>query len=131
MNKKERINAAFGYLRENGIVRTQKELADKIGSTSPNVSSALKGVESVLTDSFLRRFYAAFSTSFNEEWIMEGVGDMLKSQPRTEQDEISRMLSLLESAQETIRKRDEQIDRLLTLLEKETERTETIVRRAV
>ena len=131
MDKKERFNAAFNYLKDKGLIKTQKDLADRIGSTSPNVSSALKGVDSVLTDRFLERFCLAFSDVFNDGWILNGTGEMLKCvSPPLDTSEVSRLLSLLESTQETLRKRDEQIDRLISLLEKETERTQTIVSRA-
>ncbi len=78
MNKKERFNECYDYLIKIGRIRTQKELADIMQSTSPNVSSARKGVESVLTDSFLMRCYSAFSDIFNKEYIMTGEGEMLK-----------------------------------------------------
>lgn len=77
MNKKERFNTAVNYLKERGLVHTQKDVASMMGTTSPNVSSALKGVESVLTDNFLRRFYVAFEQVFNEAWILSGEGEML------------------------------------------------------
>ena len=75
MNKKERFNEAYKYLRTNGIVRTQKDVAEKMKSSSQNVSSALKGVESVMTDRFLMRFGDAFGISI--EWLLTGNGEML------------------------------------------------------
>lgn len=88
MEKKERFNEAFNYLKNKGIVHTQKDVAEKMGSTSPNVSSALKGVESVLTGSFLKRFNEAFGEIFDEQWLLTGDGDMLNKedapQPRQE-----------------------------------------------
>lgn len=80
MDKKERFNLAFNYLKNNGIIHTQKDLAQKIGSTAPNVSSALKGVEAVLTDSFLRRFCLTFNI-FNLTWLLNEEGNMLKVEP--------------------------------------------------
>lgn len=77
MYKNERLKKAFEYLRSNGIVHTQKDLAKKMGATPPNVSSALKGVEDVLTDNFLRRFNDAFNNIFNIEWLLIGCGNML------------------------------------------------------
>lgn len=77
MGKKERFNDAFNYLKENGLAHTQKDVAETMGSTSPNVSSALKGIESVLTDNFLRRFDEAYKNIFNIDWLLSGDGDML------------------------------------------------------
>lgn len=78
MNRKEVINSAYEYLRFKGIVHTQKDVAQKMGASVSNVSSALNGVESVLTERFLRRFNIAFGNLFNDEWLMTGEGEMLK-----------------------------------------------------
>lgn len=78
MERRERLNEAFNFLKNKGIVHTQKDVAKKMGSTSPNVSSALKGVESVLTENFLRRFNEAFGEIFDEQWLLTGEGEMLR-----------------------------------------------------
>ena len=78
MTKKERINEAFLYLKNKGIVHTQKDVAKAMGASASNVSSALSGVESVLTDKFMSRFNEAFGDMFNEEWLLSGEGEMLK-----------------------------------------------------
>lgn len=75
MNKKERFKEAYEYLRTKGIVRTQKDVAVKMKSSSQNVSSALNGAEAVLTDRFLMRFGDAFGISI--EWLLTGSGEML------------------------------------------------------
>lgn len=77
MSKKERLNDAFRYLRGKGIVQTQKDVADRMGASAPNVSSALKGIDNVLTDNFLRRFNEAFGNVFSLQWLILGEGDML------------------------------------------------------
>ena len=78
MARKERINEAFLYLKNKGIVHTQKDVAKAMGASASNVSSALSGVESVLTDKFMSRFNEAFGDMFNEEWFLSGKGEMLK-----------------------------------------------------
>lgn len=80
MDKKNRFYDAFQYLRSIGIVHTQKDLAERIGSSQANISSALKGVERVLTDRFLHRFNIAFDGIFNEDWLLYGKGTMLNQQ---------------------------------------------------
>lgn len=127
MNKKERFNEAFRFLRGKGFVQTQKDVAEKMGSTAPNVSSALKGVESVLTENFLRRFNSAFDGVFSDDWLISGEGEMLSPSISqtvtgdgntsvagignhvTQSSEVSRFLSLLE-------KKDVQFDCLLSEL---------------
>lgn len=78
MTKKDRFNKAYDYLKSIGVIHTQKDVAEKMEATAPNVSSALKGVDSVLTDKFLSRFNEAFGKVFNDEWLMTGEGDMLR-----------------------------------------------------
>lgn len=50
MSKQERLKTAFQYLKSIGAVHTQKDVAEAMGASEPNVSSAFKGVEKVLTD---------------------------------------------------------------------------------
>lgn len=78
-----RLKLAIEYLKREGIVRSQKEVAEKMETTPPNVSSAVNGVETVLTKSFLQRFNRAFNYQFNEGWLIDGEGDMLTSNATT------------------------------------------------
>ena len=77
MDKRERFNAAFDYLKSHGLFHTQKELAEKMGAAAPNVSSALKGDPKILTDRFLHRFNNAFGDIFSLEWLCLGEGVMV------------------------------------------------------
>ena len=72
----ERLNKAFDYLRFKGIIGTQKDVAVAMNSTQPNVSSALKGDEKVLTDNFLVRFSSAYK-DISSSWLLSGEGEML------------------------------------------------------
>lgn len=83
MTKKERINKAYLYLKNKGIVHTQRDVAKKMEASPSNVSSALSGVESVLTDKFISRFNEAFGLIFNESWLLTGDGEMLSKQLNT------------------------------------------------
>lgn len=85
MSKAERINQAYKHLLDCGLAHKQKDVADKMGATAPNVSSALNGKESVLTDKFLIRFNSAFENIFNEQWLLYGEGEMLNSTKPNEQ----------------------------------------------
>lgn len=79
MERKERINDAVKHLKFTGIIKTQKDIAKKMCTTPPNVSSALSGVENVLTDNFLKRFNEAFNHTFNMAWLLTGEGEMLNT----------------------------------------------------
>lgn len=77
MDRKERINEAYQYLYKKGIIHEQKDLAAIMKASKSNISSALSGKTSVLTDSFIRRFCDAFKDTFNENWLLKGEGEML------------------------------------------------------
>ena len=134
----ERLRAAFGELLKRNLASTKKDVAEKMGASAPNVSSAFGGDPKVLTDRFLSRFNAAFDNIFSLEWLLTGKGEMLKpnytqhiySGERITQtgnitdgdspalmaalSEITEMRQLLASALETNHRTN---DRLLTLLE--------------
>lgn len=148
MNERaKRLHEAYEYLRNKGIVHTQADVANKMGATQPNVSSALKGDEKVLTDRFCKRFNLAFGNIFDENWLLTGDRDMLRPQIIQQTGDIegpannvnvynspsvlekaidnikeqmeltSRAHELLANAQRQTDKAQEQIDRLLGIIE--------------
>ena len=76
MEKVLRLKKAFEYLRSCRTVHTQAEVADTMGASRPNVSSALKGDSRALTDKFLKRFAKAFPI-ISADWLLTGEGPML------------------------------------------------------
>ena len=81
MDKKERLNQAYNYLKYKGIIRSQSDLAEKMNASQPNISAALSGVPRVLTSRFLRRFNEAVENIFSLDWLLTGEGEMLAPQP--------------------------------------------------
>lgn len=77
MGRKEAINEAYNHLKNKGVIHTQKDVAEKMHSTQSNISCALIGKESVLTNRFLERFNRAFGNIFNYDWLCTGCGQML------------------------------------------------------
>ena len=75
MSKQERLKKAFQYLKSIGTVHTQKDVAEAMGASESNVSSAFKGVEKVLTDNFLNRFARTYGISL--DWLLTGQGEMI------------------------------------------------------
>lgn len=75
MSKQERLKTAFQYLKSIGTVHTQKDVAEAMGASESNVSSAFKGVEKVLTDNFLNRFARTYNISL--DWLLTGQGGMI------------------------------------------------------
>lgn len=115
MDKKQRMNEVFEFLRDNGFIHTQKDLARALGSTSPNVSRLLKGDPKVLTDNICVRIQKAFPV-ISANWLMSGEGEMVAtdskpiSQPMP--DYGSLMNAALAAKDESIAAKDEAIESL-------------------
>lgn len=77
MDKTKRFASAFEYLRYNKYFSSQTEASNQSGLSRSNISSALNGNESILTDSFLARFNNAYGNVFNLSWLLTGEGEML------------------------------------------------------
>ena len=60
MDKVTLLKEAFDNLRFHGIVKSQKEFAQLIGTSENSLSRALKGDEAYLTDSFISKVEAAY-----------------------------------------------------------------------
>ncbi|WP_455674788.1 hypothetical protein [Phocaeicola sp.] len=73
----ERINIAYQYLHKIRLVSTKKDLAHKMGYNYTNITSALKGSNKYLTESFIKEFNKTFGNMFNERWLFTGEGEML------------------------------------------------------
>lgn len=87
MDRKERFEKAYNYLKFQGIIKKQDDVAKTMGATRANVSLALNGNPAVLTDNFLMRFAKAYPGMFNFDWLLSGDGEMLTvNQPQTKQE---------------------------------------------
>ena len=93
MDKKERLNQAVRYLKFKGVIRTQEDIAQRMKAGRGNISSALAGKESVLTDNFIARFCATFK-EISYTWLLLGEGDMLSTREKTVNDRIRDILKL-------------------------------------
>ena len=70
------MNEAVLYLKSKGLIHTQKDLAEAIGSTAPNISKMLKGDPKVLTDSICIRIQKVFKM-ISADWLITGDGEMI------------------------------------------------------
>lgn len=134
MERKERLQTAYEYLRNQGRVHTQKDVASAMEATRQNVSAALKGKDGVLTDNFLRRFNLAFGEPFNLDWLINGDGEML-SRPIHQEingdhntqvagnyqtnnpETLDKAIDEIAAQRNLVEKSQEQIDRLLSIIE--------------
>ncbi len=74
-----RLQSAYGELVKRKLASTKKDIAEKMGASAPNVSSAFNGDPRVLTDRFLSRFNAAYDNLFSMDWLLTGKGEMLRN----------------------------------------------------
>lgn len=122
--KKERVNAAFNFLREHGYLHTQKDMAEAIGSTPPNISRMLAGDAKVLTDNICVRIQRAYPI-ISANWLIHGDGDMLIMDNNTERqmmmpDPSSVTNAIIASKDETIAEKDARIEDIkATIAEKD------------
>lgn len=122
--KKERVNAAFNFLREHGYLHTQKDMAEAIGSTPPNISRMLAGDAKVLTDNICVRIQRAYPV-ISANWLIHGDGDMLIMNNNTERqmmmpDPSSVTNAIIASKDETIAEKDARIEDIkATIAEKD------------
>lgn len=75
MDRTERFNAAYEFLRFEGVIKTQDDVARPMRAGRPNISRALKGEKKVLTDSFIIRFCNCFK-QISLPWLLNGEGQM-------------------------------------------------------
>ena len=77
MNRQERLEAVYQYLRNTGRVHTQKEFAEKVGYTETSISKAFNGIMSSLTDNLFKAIVRTYRPIFSLEWLLTGDGSML------------------------------------------------------
>lgn len=76
---REILTQSFDYLRNIGVLHTRQEFAEAVGVTPQAMSSALNGTERRLTMGLLKKVASVFSDYINEEWLLEGKGEMAKA----------------------------------------------------
>lgn len=129
MNKKERINRAYEYLRFKGVVKKHDDVAKKMKAARTNISAALSGDEKVLTDNFIARFCAAF-TEISYTWLLLGEGDMLTNKAKTSVDRIKDILKIESVSLEELGNRSgEDFSSLQTCIESGIEPSEQTIRK--
>lgn len=84
MTKSERFGKAINYLRMQGVIAKNEDVATRMGADPSNVSRSIKGTGNYPSDSFLRRFNQSFDNIFSYQWLCLGEGQMLNDEAQTE-----------------------------------------------
>lgn len=90
-DKKERLNKAYKFLKYEGVIRKKEDVAKAMGMSEANISSALGGSESILTDDFLVRFANAFK-QISLDWLLRADGAMLTVTPEFKDENTPQVL---------------------------------------
>ena len=114
MGKKERLVRAFNFLRTEGIIKTQKDVAIAMRSSEPNISSALKGKEKSLTDPFLVRFAETFK-QISLNWLLYEEGPMLTMEAEFKSENTPQVM-LSEVDKDVIEEQAKITDRIMQLV---------------
>lgn len=77
-----RLNEAIEFLKANGQVHKQQDIADALGMAKSHLSVAIRGGK-YFTEGFLRRFASAYGSFINEAYLLEGVGQLAKPSQQT------------------------------------------------
>lgn len=102
MEKVERFNRAFQYLRSIGKIHTQKDLSIAMNANRVTISNALKDKGGYLNEELLSRLCNTFHGIFNEEWLLTGKGEMLVEDNTPKQKSTSEKQEVLERIDTTI-----------------------------
>lgn len=123
----DRVDNAIVFLKSKGVVHTQKDVAEAIGTDKSSLSRALNGDEKYLTERFITRFNRAFGNIFNIDYLL-GKAENMFCHPMTD-DELNGIFNadkgkgdsrdeVIELLKKTIADKDEEIRFLRSLLQK-------------
>ena len=117
MTKQQRFEKAYNCLKTQGLVSKQEDLANLMGTSVSNVSSALRGVDKFLTDGFIIRFVESTKFLFNLEWLLFERGTMEDKTPVTDIDQSSQVNAIIAGRDMAITEARSRIDDLKRQLE--------------
>ena len=80
MERKERLNEVYEYVRKHFPIHTQVDFAEKLKYHRTYISSAMHGNEKNLTDKLFRNICETFPNVFNLDYLLTGEGELLMKQ---------------------------------------------------
>ena len=73
-----RFQQSIDYLKDNGKIHKQQDIAVAIGVSKSYMSDVMKDRGGKFSEDFLHRFATAYSDYINEDWLLTGEGQMAK-----------------------------------------------------
>ena len=81
----KRLNEAIKHLISFGMIDGKsptKSISTTMNRNSTNISSAIRGDNRYLNRKFVRDFCATYKNIISEDWLWDGIGEMLASSPK-------------------------------------------------
>lgn len=76
--RQKRLNEVYEHLREHFSIHTKSGFAEAIHYGRTSLSAALNGNEAYLTDSLFKNICEAYPGTFNLDYLLTGVGELLE-----------------------------------------------------
>ncbi|WP_435263041.1 hypothetical protein [Tenacibaculum sp. nBUS_03] len=125
----QRLDEAIAFLKGQRVIKTTKNIAEKMDMNINTIYQAIRGNEKYLTHSFLKKFTHAFSL-ISFEWLSSGEGSMvIKENNFSSKNDITTINDKVEEHNTNFNSLpiEEKLNLLYTKLEKiEKENTEKI-----
>lgn len=90
-DRKDRLHRAYNFLKKEGVIKKQEDIAKAMGLSLTNLSNAINGRIRVLTDDFLICFANAFK-QISLTWLLNGEGPMLTVTPEFKSENTPQVL---------------------------------------
>lgn len=113
-DRKDRFSRACSFLKDEGVIKKQEDIAKAMGVSSTNISNAINGRIRVLTDDFLVSFAGAFK-QISIEWLLNGTGPMLTIAPEFKSENTPQVL-LSEDDRDVIEEQKKMTSRIMELV---------------
>lgn len=129
MDGNQRIKHLINVLKEKKMIRNQQDFVERIGSDKSTISQVTNGKQSIPNNLFdkIKKAFPIVSM----EWLNTGTGDIfipsitqhnkngdnINGQTVTINAETEKLLEVINSCHEMLKKKDEQINKLLTIIE--------------
>lgn len=84
-DRAKRLNEAIKHLISFGMIDGKsptKSISTTMNRNSTNTSSAIRGDNRYLNRKFVRDFCATYKNIISEDWLWDGIGEMLASSPK-------------------------------------------------
>lgn len=127
MNNLKRIKKVINWLIYNGIGKSEKEIAERLGYTKSSFSQIVNG-KVPLSDKFISKL-CSLDENINLIWVQSGEGEMfIEHNLNSEQDVTipASVWSVIQRQAQSLSSRDRQIEDLIAMLKEQVQENKKI-----